>query len=100
LLNDENGDLLADSYNILNRWKNYFSHLLNIRGVSTVSRWKYTRLSHYCLKSSLPDVEIAIAMLKKYKSPGSDQIPVELIQVGDEILWSGIHQLINFIWSK
>jgi hypothetical protein len=22
---DENGDMLADSYNILNRWKNYFS---------------------------------------------------------------------------
>jgi hypothetical protein len=22
---DENGDLLADSYNILNRWKKYFS---------------------------------------------------------------------------
>jgi hypothetical protein len=27
-------------------------------------------------------VEIAIAKLKKYKSPGSDQIPAELIQAG------------------
>jgi hypothetical protein len=26
---DENGDMLADSHNILNRWKNYFSQLLN-----------------------------------------------------------------------
>jgi hypothetical protein len=25
LVKDENGDLLADSHNILNRWKNYFS---------------------------------------------------------------------------
>jgi hypothetical protein len=25
LVKDENGDLLADSYTILNRWKNYFS---------------------------------------------------------------------------
>jgi hypothetical protein len=24
LVKDENGDVLADSYNILNRWKNYF----------------------------------------------------------------------------
>jgi hypothetical protein len=24
---DENGDLLADTHNILNRWKNYFSRL-------------------------------------------------------------------------
>jgi hypothetical protein len=25
LVKDENGDLLADSHNILNGWKNYFS---------------------------------------------------------------------------
>jgi hypothetical protein len=25
LVKDENGDLLVDSHNILNRWKNYFS---------------------------------------------------------------------------
>jgi hypothetical protein len=28
------------------------------------------------------EVEIAIAKLRKYKSPGSDQIPAELIQAG------------------
>jgi hypothetical protein len=27
LVKDENGDLLADSQNVLNRWKNYFSHI-------------------------------------------------------------------------
>jgi hypothetical protein len=30
------GDLLADSHNILNRWKNYFSQLLNVHRVSDV----------------------------------------------------------------
>jgi hypothetical protein len=40
-------------------------------------------------------VEIAIAKLKKYKSPGSDQILAELIQAGGEILLSVIHKLIN-----
>jgi hypothetical protein len=29
LVKDENGDLLADSH-ILNRWKDYFSKLLNV----------------------------------------------------------------------
>jgi hypothetical protein len=33
---DENGDLLEDSRNILNRWKNYFSQLLNVHNVSDV----------------------------------------------------------------
>jgi hypothetical protein len=33
---DENGDLLADSHNILNRGKNYFYQLLNVHGVNDV----------------------------------------------------------------
>jgi hypothetical protein len=45
-------------------------------------------------------VEIAIAKLKKYKSPGSDQILAELIQAGGEILLSAIHKLINSVWNK
>jgi hypothetical protein len=45
-------------------------------------------------------VEIAIAKLKKYKSPGSDQIPAELIQAGGKILPSEIHKLINSVWNK
>jgi hypothetical protein len=35
-LEDENGDLLADSHNILNRWKNYVFQLLNVHNVSDV----------------------------------------------------------------
>jgi hypothetical protein len=34
---DKKGDLLADSYScILNRWKNYFSELLNVHNTSDV----------------------------------------------------------------
>jgi hypothetical protein len=38
--------------------------------------------------------------LKRHKSPGSDEIPAELIQAGGEILSSEIHKLINSIWNK
>jgi hypothetical protein len=41
-------------------------------------------------------VEIAIAA---HKSLGSDQIPSELVQVG-ETLRSEIHKLVNCIWNK
>jgi hypothetical protein len=41
------------------------------------------------------EVEIAIAKLKRYKLPGSDQIQAELIQAGGETLWSETHKLIN-----
>jgi hypothetical protein len=43
------------------------------------------------------EIEIAIAKLKMFKSPGSYQIPAELIQAGSEILRSKIHKLINYI---
>jgi hypothetical protein len=43
------------------------------------------------------EVEIAITKLKKYKSPGSDQIPAKLIQAEGELLLSATHKLINSI---
>jgi hypothetical protein len=70
LVKDENGDLFADSHNILNRSKNYYSQLLNVHNVGDVRQTKV----HMADPSRL-EVEIAIANLKKYKSPGSDQIP-------------------------
>jgi hypothetical protein len=40
---DENGDLLADSNNILNRWKTYFSQLLAVHRASEVRQIKIRR---------------------------------------------------------
>jgi hypothetical protein len=98
---DENGDLLADSHNILNRWKNY-SQLLNVHNVSDVRQIE-VHMAEQLVPGPGPsplEVEIAIAKLKKYKSPGNDQIPAELIQAGGKMLLSVIHKLINSIWNK
>jgi hypothetical protein len=64
------------SRNILNRWKNYFSHLMNVFNVSDVRQ-----IEVHTAETLLPgprrlEVEITIAM-KKYTrtSPGSDEIP-------------------------
>jgi hypothetical protein len=46
------------------------------------------------------EVEITIENLKRYKSPGIDGIPTELIQAEGEILRFKIHKLIKFIWNK
>jgi hypothetical protein len=45
-------------------------------------------------------VEIAIAKLKMYKLPDSDQILAELIQAEGETIQSEIYKLINPIWNK
>jgi hypothetical protein len=88
LMKNENDDLLADSHNNLNRWKNYFSQLLNVHNVSDVRQIEVDMAEPLVLGPSHLEVEIAIAKLKKYKSPGSDQIPVELIQAGAKMLLS------------
>jgi hypothetical protein len=49
---------------------------------------------------SASEVEVAIGKLKRYKSPGVDQIPAEMIQAGGETLRSEIHKLIKLIWNK
>jgi hypothetical protein len=49
---------------------------------------------------SLVEVETATGKLKSYKSPGTDQIPDEMIKAGGETLCSEIHRLICSIWNK
>jgi hypothetical protein len=71
----KNGDLLADSDNILNRWKNYFSHLLNVRNVSDVRQIEVHTPEPLVPGLSCLEVEIAIAKFKMYESLGNDQIP-------------------------
>jgi hypothetical protein len=83
---EENGDLLVDSHNILNRWKNYFSQVLNVHNVNYVRQIEVHTAELLVPGPSRLEVEIAIAELKKYKSPGNDQIPAELIQAGGKIL--------------
>jgi hypothetical protein len=46
------------------------------------------------------EIEVAIGKLKRYKSPGVDQIPAELIQAGQETLRSEIHKLNKLIWNR
>jgi hypothetical protein len=46
------------------------------------------------------EVELAIAKLKKYKSPSSGQIPAEMSQAGGETFVYMIHRLINSLWNK
>jgi hypothetical protein len=96
----KNGDLLADSHNILNKWKNYFSQLLNVYRVSDVRQVEIHTVEHLVPDPSPFDVEIAIVNSKRYKSLGSVRIPVESIQAGGEILSSNIRKLINYIWNN
>jgi hypothetical protein len=99
LVMDERGELLADPHKILNRWKNYFCELLNVHGAGGIRQTEIHTAEPFVPEPSASEVEVAIGKLKRYKSPGVDQIPAELIQAGGETLRSEIHKLM-VIWNK
>jgi hypothetical protein len=45
-------------------------------------------------------LQIAVARLKKYKSPDNDKILAELILAGGETLHFEIHKRVVSIWNK
>ena len=100
IVKDENGNLVADSYSILAGWRNYFSQLLNVHGVNDVRQTEIHTAEPLVPEPSACEVELAIEKLKSHKSPGIDQIPVELIKAGSGTIRSDIHKFTIYIWNK
>jgi hypothetical protein len=69
-------------------------------GVYDVRRMDIHTAEPLVPEPSVVEVKIAIGKVESYKSPGSDQIPSELIKAGGEILYSEIYILISSIWNK
>jgi hypothetical protein len=70
---------------------------LNVRDVSDVRQIEIHTAQPLLPGPSHLEIEISIAKMKKYKSPGRDRIPAELYQAGGETLVSVIHKLINLV---
>jgi hypothetical protein len=60
LVKDENGDLLADSNTILNRWKSYFSQLLKVHNDNDVRQIEIHTTEPLVPGPSRLELEIAI----------------------------------------
>jgi len=88
--------LVTDSHSILTKWRNYFSHLFNVHGVSVVRQTEIHTAEPLVSELSAFQVEMASEKLKRHKSPDSDQIP----PAGCRTIRSEIHKLINPIWNK
>jgi hypothetical protein len=99
LVKDERCDLLADPKKFLTRWKNYFCQLLNVQGPGGIRQTEIHTAEPFVSEPSAAEVEVANRKTKRYKAPGSDQIPAELIQAGGT-LHSEIQKLIMLIWNK
>ena len=69
-------------------------------GVKVVKHTEIHTVEPLVPEPSACQVEMAIGKLKSHKSPGTDQIPTELIKAGGRTFRSEIHKLINSIWNK
>jgi hypothetical protein len=101
LVKDKNGDLLADSHNTVNRWKSYFSQLLNVHNVNDIRQIEIHTAEPLVPGPSHHEVEIAIAMLKRHTWPCSDQILAEVIQAGgDTLAPAAVHKPVKSLWNE
>jgi hypothetical protein len=72
---DEQGDSFVDSHSILARWRNYFSHVLNVHVVNDFRQAEIHTAELLVPEPRVSEIELAIDKLKSHKSPGIDQIP-------------------------
>ena len=63
-------------------WRNYFSQLLNVHEDKDVRQAEIHTVEPLVPEPSAFEVELAIGKLQNHKSPGTDQIPAELIKAG------------------
>ena len=65
---DEKGDLVRDSHSIWARWRNHFTHLLNVNGVSDVRQTEIHTAEPLVPEPSIFEVAMATEKLKRHKS--------------------------------
>jgi len=56
--------LVADSHSIMTRWRNYFSHLLNVHGAKDVRQAEIHTVEPLVPEPSVFEFELAIGKLK------------------------------------
>jgi hypothetical protein len=96
----QEGSLLVDPHKILNRWKNYFYQLMNVHRVGVIRQSEMHTAKPFVPDLNASKVEVAVGKLKRYRSPGVDEIPAELTQTGGKTLPLEIHKLIKLIWNR
>ena len=68
-------------------------------GLMMLGTENYIQQNHWCL-SQVPLRLRWLLKIKIHKSPGTDQIPAELIQAGGRTICYEIHKLIISSWNK
>ena len=70
IVNDEKGDMVADSHSIVAGWSKYYSQLFNVHAVKDFGRAEVHAAEPLVSDASAAEIELVIDKLKSHKSPG------------------------------
>ena len=99
-IQDKDGKRLTEEQDILKRWSEYCSELYNYRATGdpeVLNVPPATDNDNYPILRE--KVEAAVKSLKKGKSAGADNVPVELVQTGVEAMIIVLLTISNTIWQ-
>lgn len=95
--------VLKDQNSILERWAEHFSTLLNQESVVDYTILqelpKFPPISNLDQPPTFLEVQTAVHSLKNNKSPGSDNIPAELLKQGGYLCIRTLHRYITKVWT-
>ena len=101
IIEDKNGQLLANEHSILKRWTEYCQELYNYPikpDHSVIISQNTDNVDELPILKS--DVEYAIQKLKEGKSPGIDNISGELLKYGGDAIVNVFTELCQISWSN
>ena len=104
IVKDSQGNILRDRAIVINRWKGYFSDVLNrsnhpdpdILG-RLPSQETIECMDEVPCRDEVAHAVSRLSTLKNNKSPGLDSLPAELLKYGGERLAAMLHELIALI---
>lgn len=95
------GQIISDVPQILERWVEHFEALL------CATTTEPFQVPEGCIKNNTPqdpptqeEVLLAVKKLKNNKSPGTDEIPAELIKHSNESLMTELHHICTEVWNN
>ncbi len=107
-IQDKQGNLLLNSQERLDRWKEYFNDLLNIPfnikasilNQITIPIISPTEQLRQNKLPSLTEVQQAIKQMKNGRAPGNDNISADVLKAGGFPLAKWLHEIFVDIWQN
>ncbi len=91
-IKDEDGNVIVEGHKINERWQDYFKDLLNA-GVKDVDEEEVEQGQEDLI--TMEEMEKALKKMKRDKSPGCDEIQIELVRDWGDRLKESILQILN-----